>query len=273
MRPSPCSMPAARHASTCTTSSGTTSSSSHISTCGGTTATASSTPWAAAPSRLARPSTASRTVGGTVRAAAGQHLGDEERVARRLDVKLLGIDAVRDGELLDGAARERRQAQLRHARRGAELAHCETQRVRRLELILAIGDDDQRAERLGTPRQQSQMSSVASSAQCTSSITAIVGRRARSSSSSATKTACGFSPARTEASTPLRPPRRCRSAGPAAVASRERRTRPTARARAASRASQNAAHERALADAGLARDEHQPAAAGRRPRGSPPRPR
>ena len=46
------------------------------------------------------------------RATAGQHLGHEERIARRLDVQLLGIDPVRPRELLDGVARERRQAQL-----------------------------------------------------------------------------------------------------------------------------------------------------------------
>ena len=74
-------------------------------------------------------------------------------------------------------------------------------------------------------------SRVASSAQCTSSRTTIVGVTARSSAASATKTACGLSPSSTLLSNgPFDGGRQCRSAGSAAAASRGRRRPPRARA-------------------------------------------
>ena len=127
--------------------------STHISAFGDTTATASSTPWAGTPSRLPREHGIAHRRG-NVGAPAGQHLGDEERIARRALVELTGIDAARARELGDGVVRERRQAQLRHARGRPELSHREADRVARLELVLAIGDDDEGAERLGAPREQ-----------------------------------------------------------------------------------------------------------------------
>ena len=71
-------------------------------------------PRAVALRRAARARTASRTVGGISPIAAGQHLGEEERVARRAAVELVGVDAVRLGELRDGVAA--RAAAARSAR-------------------------------------------------------------------------------------------------------------------------------------------------------------
>ena len=88
------------------------------------------------------------------RAAACQHLGHVERIAGRLDVQLLGVHPVRPRELLDGAARERRKTQVRHAWSGAELPDGETHRVGRVELVLAIRDHDERPDGLGPPRDQ-----------------------------------------------------------------------------------------------------------------------
>jgi hypothetical protein len=84
VRPSPCNMPAARHASTCTTSSGTIASSSQSSTCGGTTATASSTPCASGPCEgVAGAPQDARALG--ARAAEGAHERDHGRDRDRSD--------------------------------------------------------------------------------------------------------------------------------------------------------------------------------------------
>ena len=88
--------------------------------------------------------------------ATGQHLGQEERVARRPAVELPRVDAVRLGELRDGIEREPRQLAAGDPLRRGQLAEHDPQGVAKLELVVAIGGDDQRRRRVHLAREESQ---------------------------------------------------------------------------------------------------------------------
>ena len=90
-----------------------------------------------------RASTASLTVSGISSAPGGQHLDDEERVAVSLAVELVRVDAVRLGQLRDhglgdsGASRSRLTGP-----RAAQLAEHHAERMRAIELVVAVARDD-----------------------------------------------------------------------------------------------------------------------------------
>ena len=91
-----------------------------------------------------------------VRAASGEDLGDEERIAAGLDVELLGIEPVRARR----APRPRR-ARATAGAGASRPARCRARRPRgaagasRASSLVPVGDDDERAERLGAPGEQS----------------------------------------------------------------------------------------------------------------------
>jgi hypothetical protein len=99
-----------------------------------------------------RARTASRTVGLAV--AAGEDLGQEERVARRAAVELVGVDAVRLGELCDGVGRQSWKLAARDVARPGQLSEDDPQRVAKVELVVAIGAEHERRRRVGLPGQQ-----------------------------------------------------------------------------------------------------------------------
>ena len=152
--------------------------------------------------------------------AAGQHLGEEERVARRAAVELVGVDAVGLGELRDRLGRQPRQlAALDPPRRG-QLAEHDPQRVAQVELVVAVGGDDEGGRRVrpcaraaagrrAWPRRPSAGPRARGSS----------GARRPSSRSSAAATSCGPRGARRDlARARRRSPRRRRAAGPARAA-------------------------------------------------------
>ena len=107
-------------------------------------------------------------------------------------------------------------------------------------------------------------SSVASSAQCTSSSTSTVGRGGSESSASSSRwISCGSAPAASASSSAGETCRRDRGSGRAAAGSRGRRRCRRTRGRRA-RARDEAGDERGLADPRLADDEHDAALSPRR---------
>ena len=77
-----------------------------------------------------------------------ERLDDEERVAHRLPMKLLCVHTVRLSELRDRALRERRELDPVDRRAGCELAEHEDERMRQSQLVVSIGGDDERRDRL-----------------------------------------------------------------------------------------------------------------------------
>ena len=186
----------------------------------------------------------------------GERLDDEERVAGGLAVELVGVDAVRLGELRDRRRRERGEPQPRdcagssRARRArsAAGARASSSSSRYLAMTSAGTVSTLRASSRKT-------SSVASSAQCRSSSTKTVGARARSSRASAATTSCGGT-ARARA-----PRARRRALGDGEErAERTRREERIAGApehpRRCAALLAEAPHEGGLADARLAADQH-----------------
>ena len=90
---------------------------------------------------------------GQLGVGAGQHLGDEERVAGGRPVQRFVIDRRRPGERGHRLGRQRRQ---RHALRRAagQLAEDDPQRVGSIELVVAIGRQHQRRQRLDAASEQ-----------------------------------------------------------------------------------------------------------------------
>ena len=79
-------------------------------------------------------------------AARRERLGDEERVAGRAAVELLRVDAVQTRERGDRPRRQRREREPGQ-RRLRQLAERDAQRVVALELVVAVGDRDERRHR------------------------------------------------------------------------------------------------------------------------------
>ncbi len=94
--------------------------------------------------------------GRDVALAGGQHLGEEERVAGRAPVELLGVEAVGLGQRRDRLGRQPWQlAALDPPRRG-QLAEHDPQRVAQLELVVAVGRDDEGGLRVHLARDEAQ---------------------------------------------------------------------------------------------------------------------
>jgi hypothetical protein len=85
-----------------------------------------------------------------------EHLGDVERVAAGLAVKLARIDLVRRGQLADGLLGERRDREPRHRARRGQLPEHERERVGAVELVVAIAGEDERGHALDLAREQAQ---------------------------------------------------------------------------------------------------------------------
>ena len=77
------------------------------------------------------------------RGARGERLDDEERIAGRLGVDLVGIDPVRCGELRDRRLRQRRELEAPHCAVRRQLAEHDPKRMAAIELVVAEGGDDQ----------------------------------------------------------------------------------------------------------------------------------
>ena len=189
-------MPEPRHSSRqASCASAASASSSQSSACGWDTTTAPSS--AAAVGAQARRAGEDRVADGRrdLAIAAGEHLGEEERVARRAAVELVGVDAVRLGELRDGVGRQPRELAARDAARPwpalrARPAAGGAGRARRRGRCRARAPAPCRPSAASSRR----TSRVASSAQCRSSSTRTVGARRASSRNSASATSCGPAP-------------------------------------------------------------------------------
>ena len=129
--------------------SGASASSSHNSACQGTTATASSS----APRSWTQPCRAGEhgIADGEwdLLFAGRQRLGHEERIACGLAIELLGVDAVRRSQFRHGCLRKWLELQPHDRAGGAELTEHDAQLVRE-QLIVSVGDDDERRNGLQT---------------------------------------------------------------------------------------------------------------------------
>ena len=88
--------------------------------------------------------------------AARQHLRDEEGVARRPAVELVGIDPVGLGELRHRVGRQPRDLEAIDPLRRGQLAEDDPQPLAQVEVVVAIGGDDEGGHRLHLPGQQPQ---------------------------------------------------------------------------------------------------------------------
>ena len=93
---------------------------------------------------------------GQLDAARGERLGHEERVPGRPAVQLGGVDAVRRGELRDGLDRQRREPQPVGRVAARELAERDPQRVGAVELVVAVAGDEQRRDGRDAAAEQAQ---------------------------------------------------------------------------------------------------------------------
>ena len=139
------SMPAARHSSSGPSESETRASSSHGSACGGTTATASSTPCASGPSRAARADGVPHCLR-NLRSGSGKGFGDKERVAVRLPVQIVRVDVVRRSESRDRLGRQRLDLDSSGPAAEPELAEQAPERVPPVELIASERHHDERRQ-------------------------------------------------------------------------------------------------------------------------------
>ena len=87
--------------------------------------------------------------------AGGEHLGDEERIAAGHPVQLAPRPALTGGQRRHRIPRERREANPLDSPLRRQITQHDPQRVRRLELIVAVRRDDQRGDRLETAGEQS----------------------------------------------------------------------------------------------------------------------
>ena len=85
-----------------------------------------------------------------------ERLGDEERVAGGAPVQRAGVDAVRRGQLGHRAGRQGHEPHAVGDVAAQEIAERDAQRVRRLELVVAVARDQQRRHARDPPRQQAQ---------------------------------------------------------------------------------------------------------------------
>ena len=84
-----------------------------------------------------------------------EHLGDVERVAVGLAMKLGGVDLVGTGQLADGPLGERRDREPRDPR-GGQLAEHQREGVTAVELVVAVAGEDERGDALHLARQEAQ---------------------------------------------------------------------------------------------------------------------
>jgi hypothetical protein len=71
-------------------------------------------------------------------------------------VKLVGVDAVRGGQLADGLLGERRDREPRHSARRGQLSEHERERVDAVELVVAVAGEDEGGHALDLAGQQAQ---------------------------------------------------------------------------------------------------------------------
>jgi hypothetical protein len=86
--------------------------------------------------------------------AAGQGLGDEARVAAGLAVERGGIEPLAGGERLHRLDRQRRQRDSAHCGRRGQVAEDDSQRVARAELVVAIGQHEERGHLPDAPAEE-----------------------------------------------------------------------------------------------------------------------
>ena len=91
-----------------------------------------------------RANTASRTDCGNLVGVAGEHLRHEERVSGRHAIEIVGIGAVWLGELRNSGTRERLELQAPDGGYRSETSEDDAKRVRGIELVVAVGRDDER---------------------------------------------------------------------------------------------------------------------------------
>ena len=75
---------------------------------------------------------------------AGKHFGHEERVPGCHAIEIAGIGAVRLGELRNSSVRERLEAQAPDGGDSRKTSEDDAERVRGIELVVAIGRDHER---------------------------------------------------------------------------------------------------------------------------------
>ena len=86
--------------------------------------------------------------------AAGQHLGDEERVAAGLAMQRGGVERAAGGERRHRGGRERQQRDAAHRLRRREVAQDDAQRVARTQLVVAVGQHQQRGHLANPPAEE-----------------------------------------------------------------------------------------------------------------------
>jgi hypothetical protein len=141
-----------------------------------------------------------------------EHFGDEERIATRASVELVGVNGMQDTQDTQhphGFHRQRRQRGAFGALRSRQSAEDDPQWMLRVDFLVAIGGEDERPGTVTRRPSRRSRSSVASSAQCTSSSTRTV-RSCCSSSSSTFTTSCGTAPAAVRVARVRRFAQRCR---------------------------------------------------------------
>ena len=172
-------------------------------------------------------------------------------------VDRVAVGAARVCELAHRVDREARHRQARDSRCRRELTQDDAQGMVSVDLVIAVRREDQPARLVDPPRPRTRnASSVASSAQSTSSRTTSAG--SASSSRSARATVCGSAP----------PSRSAVSAPPVVAAISPKGTERARRREVLARPTEHRtlhsirerAHERRLADPRLAADEHKSAA-------------
>ena len=204
-----------------------------------------------------RASTASRTVSGSVCAAGREDLGDVERVAVREPVdRVARRRPCGSASVADGVEREPRHRQPRDPRRRRELAEHDARADAAVDLVVAVGRE-RRATGVASIRRPSTRSDVERRLVGPVQVLEHEQRRPLELVAAAAVRDAAAASGRRESSD-----RATSSERP------ERRRRRQALAGAVQDATPDArrerAHERRLADAGLAADEHEPPALGAR---------
>jgi hypothetical protein len=88
--------------------------------------------------------------------AGGERFDDEERVAGGLAVELVGVDAVRLGELRDRPRREREELHPPDRPARCQLSEHDPERMRTVQLVVAVAGHDQGRHRLHPAGEQPQ---------------------------------------------------------------------------------------------------------------------
>ena len=83
-----------------------------------------------------------------------EDFGDEERITDGLPIELAGIDVMRRGELGDSRARQRLDFEADDRLGRGQLAQHDLQRMRAIELVVAVTREDKGRRGLDAPRKQ-----------------------------------------------------------------------------------------------------------------------